>query len=221
MCTSLTCWWSPWYRMLSAHIEKRLISLYTASFLKQIFHGIIYKKPTCEEVTNRSLEFMYFYLWGMFIFDKSLNKLINKGSFTRFSGFHSAVHPMIVFLGFDTAQDCNWMLMLHRNVLSPSLGLLNCILVDSEGLNNRKCWDYTGNTGYGLAQETSPLIFPWFWLTTLLTTHLYNDVNICMNVFCSPCKMGAAHSSENISIKLWSYTASNPKRLPFEALSLL
>jgi len=39
----------------------------------------------------------------MFIFNNSLNELTNKGSFTRFSGFHSAVNPMTVFLGFDTA----------------------------------------------------------------------------------------------------------------------
>ena len=39
----------------------------------------------------------------MFIFDESLNKLTNKGSFTRFSGLHSAVNPVIVFPGFDTA----------------------------------------------------------------------------------------------------------------------
>jgi len=39
----------------------------------------------------------------MFIFDKSLHELTNKGSSIRFSGFHSAVNPVIVFLGFDTA----------------------------------------------------------------------------------------------------------------------
>jgi hypothetical protein len=51
------------------------------------------------------------------------------------------------------------MLMLQRNMLSPSLGSLNYILVDSEDLYNRKCWDYTGDTGYGLVQHipSSPL----------------------------------------------------------------
>jgi hypothetical protein len=108
--------------------------------------------------------------------------------------------------------------MFQQIVPSPSMGLLNCVLVDSEGLNNSKCWDYTGNTGNGLVQETSPLIVPWFCLTILFTSYLCKYVSICMNVIYSPCKMGAAHSSENISIKLWSCAASKPKRLTFEAL---